>query len=184
MRRGHDTAARRAGERAALEPVRIATGTPAASDLPSINAAVEGAVMTWPLPERVKRLVLPIYRYSEADRRHLDFAVARAGAGNHVLGVAAWEPADPRDCPAGRRGLLLHGLYVSPAQQRRGIGKRLLQCALGASAAAGFDGLLVRAQRNAEGWFEQKGFERLPVGDARDYAGRYWQPTDRAPLQD
>lgn len=184
MRLGHGTAARRTGGGTVHEPVDIATGIPAASDLPSINAAVEGAVMTWRLPERVKRLALPSYRYGEADRRHLGFAVARASAGNDVLGVAAWEPADPRDCPAGRRGLLLHGLYVAPAKQRCGLGTRLLQCALSASAAAGFDGLLARAQRDAEGWFEQKGFQRLPVDDGRDYAGRYWLPTNRSPFQD
>jgi GNAT superfamily N-acetyltransferase len=158
------------------EPTRIMTGTPQATELPAINAVVEAALTTWDLPGRVRRLVLPIYRYSETDRQHLCFALARAVSDADILGVAAWEPANPRECPAERSGLLLHGLYVAPPHQRRGIGSRLLRTAVEQAAAGGFDGVLVKAQRDAEAYFAAQGLRRLPVDDAgRDYPGRYWR---------
>ena len=157
-------------------PTRITTGTPRATELPAINAVVEAALTTWDLPDRVRRLVLPIYRYSEADRQHLCFALARAAGDADILGVAAWEPANPRECPAERSGLLLHGLYVAPAQHQRGIGSRLLRTVMAQAAAGGFDGVLVKAQRDAEAYVAAQGLRRLPVDDSqRDYSGRYWQ---------
>jgi len=158
------------------EPTRIISGTPEATELPAINAVVEAALSTWNLPGRVKRLVLPSYRYSESDRRHLCFALARAAGDVDILGVAAWEPANPRECPAKRSGLLLHGLYVAPPHQHSGIGSRLLRTVMEEAAAGGFDGVLVKAQRDAEAYFARQGLRRLPVDDAEhDYPGRYWQ---------
>lgn len=163
------------------ERVHIITGRPAETDLAQINAVVEAAVQGWALSERIKRLVLPSYRYGAIDLRHLGFACARHRTDGRIVGVAAWEPADRRDCPPGQTGLLLHGLYVVPEHQRRGIGHRLLGHAL-AAAAAGFDGLLVKAQRDAEPFFVTEGFQRLPVtDDGRDYAGRFWRPTADRP---
>jgi GNAT superfamily N-acetyltransferase len=157
----------------AAAPV-IEVGRPTPADLPAVNAVVEAAVMGWALPERVKRLVLPTYRYDGADLEHLAFALARAAADGRVLGVAAWEAADPATCPGGRNGLLLHGLYVAPESQRAGVGRALVRVVLQAAAAAGHAGILVRAQRDAEGFFEDQGFERLPASD-KDYAGRFWK---------
>jgi GNAT superfamily N-acetyltransferase len=163
-------------EKAMNEPTGITIGTPEAADLPAINTLVEAALMTWRLPERVKRLVLPSYRYGETDRRHLGFALARAIVDDEIRGVAAWEPANPQDCPVARSGLLLHGLYVAPQHQHQGIGARLLRTALQAAAAGGFDGLLVRAQRDAETYFAGQDFRRLPIDDGeRDFAGRFWR---------
>jgi hypothetical protein len=89
-----------------------------ADDLPAINGVIERAIATWQLPERVKRLSLPSYRYHMHDLVHLHLVVAEDD--DHVLvGVAAWEPANPRDLPAGKNGLLLHGLYVDPSHQHR-----------------------------------------------------------------
>jgi len=144
------------------------------ADLDAVNAVIEHAVMTWNLPERVKRLTLPSYRYQPHDLNHLQLMVAeRAGAG--IVGVAAWEPANARDLPAGKTGLLLHGLYVDPAQQRAGIGRRLLAEAVEAAREQGFDGLLVKARPEAEGFFLARGLTPLPVTDAeRDYPHRFW----------
>ena len=46
------------------------------TDLDAINRVIEAAVMTWKLPERVKRLSLPSYRYTLADFAHLEMVVA------------------------------------------------------------------------------------------------------------
>lgn len=146
-----------------------------AGDMAALNGVIERAISTWDLPERVKRLSLPSYRYQAHDLEHLHVVVAEAAA-HDIAGVAAWEEANARDLPAGKRGLLLHGLYVDPAQQHRGIGRRLLDTALDAARAQGFDGLLVKAQADANGFFAARGMRRLPVENPqRDYPHRYWQ---------
>jgi len=143
------------------------------ADLVAINTVVEAAVMSWSLPERVKRLVLPTYRYQEHDLDHFDIMVAiRAGG---IIGVVACEPAATRDAPPGKRALLLHGLYVLPGEQSRGIGTRLLNTAQALAHKHDFDGLLVKAQADAEGFFQKQGMARLPVDDPkRDFERRYW----------
>jgi len=148
-----------------------------ADDLAAINGIVERAIATWQLPERVKRLSLPSYRYHAHDLVHLHLVVAEDA--NHALvGVAAWEPAHPRDLPAGKNGLLLHGLYVDPACQHRGVGSQLLDAAAAAARAQGFDGVLVKAQADANGFFEARGLQWLPVEDAaRHYPHRFWLPA-------
>jgi predicted N-acetyltransferase YhbS len=143
------------------------------NDLPAINRIIERAVMTWRLPDRVKRLSLPLYRYSEADLDHLELCVAEDEG--RIVGVAAWESADTASLPEGCRGLLQHGLYVDPNRQRRGIGRQLLEACMARVRELGLDGVLVKAQTDAEPFFQRQGLERLPVRDeARDYALRYW----------
>jgi len=145
-------------------------------DLPALNRVVQAAFMTWDLPERVKRLSLSSYLYDEMDLQYLELMLAeRAG---RVVGVAAWEQATQRDCPGDARGLLLHGLYVHPEEAGRGIGRELLAAAQDAAAAAGMDGVLVKAQTDAVGFFERLGLQALPVEDtARHYASRFWLPV-------
>jgi len=104
--------------------------------------------------------------------------VVAEDAAGAITGVAAWDPADPRDLPADTSGLLLHGLYVDPAHQHRGVGGRLLDAAAGAARALGLDGVLVKAQADASGFFEARGLQRLPVEDAaRHYPRRFWLAT-------
>jgi len=154
-----------------LAVLRSATPT----DLDDINIVVGAAVMTWGLPERVKRLSLPSYQYSEHDFEHLEIVVAEVPVSG-IVGVAAWEPADPHEGPAGQRALLLHGIYVTPEQQGGGIGTRLIGAAVAAAREQEFDGLLVRAQAGASGFFDALGFEHLPVSEPkRDYPHRYWR---------
>ena len=150
------------------------------ADLEAVNRVVDDAVMGWDLPERVKRLSLPTYRYGAHDLEHLDLLVAVAHTGG-ILGVAAVEPGDAGDAPAGAQPLLLHGLYVLAERQGGGVGRRLVRAVLVGAAVVGWDGLLVKAQPSAAGFFERLGFERLPVRDPRrDYPHRYWQPVGRA----
>lgn len=149
-----------------------------ADDLPAINGVVQRAIATWQLPERVKRLSLPSYRYHAHDLVHLHLVVAE-DADRALVGVAAWEPANPRDLPAGKHGLLLHGLYVDPAHQRRGAGSKLLDAVATAARAQDLDGVLVKAQAEAIGFFEACGLQRLPVEDAaRHYPHRFWLATN------
>jgi GNAT superfamily N-acetyltransferase len=161
-----------------MTAIRLRPAMPA--DLAAVNAVIERAVMTWNLPERVKRLTLPSYRYQPHDLDHPRILVAE-DAEHAVLGVAAWEPASARDLPVGKTGLLLHGLYVDPARQRAGVGSRLLDAAVTAAREQGFDGLLVKARPEAEGFFLARGLTPLPVTDAeRDYPHRFWQETPRS----
>ena len=150
---------------------RLRTGT--ADDLDAVNAIIESAVMTWNLPERVKRLSMPSYRYDVHDLEHLDVIVAESAAGN-LIGVATWEPAESGDTPEQQQGLLLHGLYVDPEFHHRGIGNRLLEAALEAGRQGGFDGLLVKASKDAQRFFAAKGLQRLSVQKTGDYPHRYW----------
>ncbi len=145
-------------------------------DLSLINPVVEQCVATWNLPDRVKRLVAPSYRYTEADVDHLTFATALVQGSRKLAGVAAWETADDADLVPKQSGLLLHGLYVAPHYQRCGIGSRLVECCAQAARQAGVQGILVKAQRDAEAFFERLGFSALPVVDERhDYAHRWWK---------
>ncbi len=155
--------------------VNLRAGTRA--DLAAINEVVTAAVMGWPLPDRVKRLALAGYRYGEDDFAVMQFLVAAIPSATSALdGVAAWEPADPRDVPGGVAGAwLLHGLYVRPAAQRRGIGTALLEALLAGARAAGVPGLLVKANRHAADYFRARGLQALAVVDPqRDYPYRYW----------
>jgi GNAT superfamily N-acetyltransferase len=154
-----------------IRPARLA-------DLESINRVISAAVMTWDLPERVKRLALSSYHYHAVDFAHFGMCVAEQH--DQIVGVAAWEPADPRDLPdelaVGAHGLLLHGLYVDPSHQRQGLGRLLLQPVLQAAQQASVAGVLVKAQSDAVPFFRALGWTELAVRDrVRDYPHRYWQ---------
>ncbi|WP_455217066.1 GNAT family N-acetyltransferase [Kaarinaea lacus] len=144
-------------------------------DLDEINRVIEAAVMTWELPERVKRLSLSSYRYTELDIKHLEIVVAE-DSDQKLIGVVAWEEADKKDAPSGNTALLLHGIYVEPSHYRQGIGRQLFLQAEQAARRQHFDGLLVKAQSGAEKFFEAQGMQRINVVNAeRDYANRFWK---------
>ena len=147
-----------------------------AADLEGLNAVIARAVMGWDLPERVKRLSMPLYRYDVLDLEHLDMVVAEHDG--RIIGVATWEEAHSRDVPAGRPALSLHGLYVDPEWQRHGVGRALLAAVRAAAADRGVAGILVKAQVDARGFFAAAGLEPVPVADGeRDYAHRFWMPV-------
>jgi predicted N-acetyltransferase YhbS len=159
------------GEAALAQTFVIRAG--GAKDLTAVNRIIEAAIGTWKLPERVKRLAQPLYRYTDVDLTHLDLRLLEGSGG--LMGVAAWESADARDVPGAGPATLLHGLYVSPDAHRAGLGTRLLEDGIRSARATGSRGILVRAQADAEGFFERLGFSRLPVRDeSRDYAARFW----------
>ncbi|MEE4361820.1 MAG: GNAT family N-acetyltransferase, partial [Pseudomonadales bacterium] len=99
-----------------------------AGDLDAINEVIASALSSWHLPDRVRRLALPSYRYGDVDLRFMRLRVAeRSGT---IEGVTALEPADAAETPPGLVGSLLHGIYVAAPQQRRGLGRRLVEDAL------------------------------------------------------
>ena len=147
----------------------------ASVDLDSANAVVEAAIMTWDLPERVKRLSLASYRYDAHDLEHVTLMGA-VDADDAILGVAAWEPASVADAPDGAKGLLLHGIYVVPTRYHAGIGSRLIVAAIQAARQARFDGVLVKANPDAQRFFLANGLRQLATEDARrDYPYRFWR---------
>lgn len=172
MRTGWASVPDRSATAGLTSPLRIRLAL--AAELAAINAIVERAVMTWKLPERVKRLALPSYRYHAHDLAHQRILVAeRLDTG--IVGVAALEEAEPKDLPTAGGGLLLHGLYVDPAWQGQGVGSRLLEAALDTCRQTGQGGLLVKAQPDAAGFFQRRGMQRLAMKDPdRDYPYRYW----------
>ncbi|MBD3669453.1 MAG: GNAT family N-acetyltransferase [Gammaproteobacteria bacterium] len=143
-------------------------------DLDAINRIIEAAIMTWDLPERVKRLTLPTYKYNAMDLDHLEIVIAETDEG--VVGVAAWEAADNVDAPANKTAMLLHGIYVDPGQHRKGIGARLFKAAELAVAQHRFDGVVVKAQKGSEPFYLAQGMHKLDVNDAkREYENRFWK---------
>lgn len=151
---------------------RLRAADPA--DLPAVNAVVEAAIAGWRIPERVRRLALPSYRYDTADLAQMSLVVAESPDGR-IDGVVAVEPA--ADGAALGRPLAIHGLYVRPECQRRGLGARLVDAAAAVARRLGCDGLVVRANREARAFFLHRGFAELPTADAeRDYPHRFWRP--------
>ncbi len=72
--------------------------TATSSDMDSLNQIIEQAILTWDLPERVKRLAIPSYRYSALDMKHMQLLVAEDHK-TGILGIVAWENADPAEIP-------------------------------------------------------------------------------------
>jgi GNAT superfamily N-acetyltransferase len=94
-----------------------------------------------------------------------------------VVGFAAWEPADPIDIPGGTSALLLYGRYVDPVRHGQGFVTRVLEVAEQVARERAMNGLLVKAQRDAESLFPSRGLQPLPAVDGhRNCAIRLWKP--------
>jgi len=144
-------------------------------DLAALNQVVEKAVMSWRLPDRVKRLAIPGYRYTELDLQHMEILVAE-GPDKALIGLAAWEMIDGHRVGQSDPAILLHGIYVVPEDQRHGIGSHLLQMVEETARSAAHSGILVKTQPDAIGFFRAKGYSQLPADDqSADYPNRYWK---------
>ena len=142
-------------------------------DLRSINHVIEKALMTWKLPDRVKRLVLPSYFYDEVDLEHLLIFVATET--NSIIGVASLD-TQSHQVEGGYHALLLHGIFIDPARQRSGIGSQLLEYAEDIILEHKVDALIVKVQKDAEEFFKAKGLKKLSVNDPdREYENQYWK---------
>jgi GNAT superfamily N-acetyltransferase len=142
-------------------------------DLASVNGVIRSAIMSWSIPDRVKRLSLPIYSYSLQDMKHLSMYVGEDETG--IVGVATCEPAHDSETPIRKMGVLLHGIYVRSDRHRQGVGTQLLCEVRRHARRCDADGLLVKAHSEACGFFSAQGLRMLPVIDSdRDYPYRYW----------
>ena len=131
--------------------------------------------MTWPLPDRVKRLSLPSYKYNELDLKYLEILVVENDDGM-ILGVVAWQQAENDIAPKHKTALLLHGLYVDPAQHRRGVGSKLFHASENAAKAMGLDGLLAKVKLGSELFYQVHVMQKLAVENAdREFLNRYWK---------
>lgn len=143
------------------------------NDLASVNGVIHSAIMSWGIPDRVKRLSLPVYSYSPQDMKYLSMYVGQDETG--IVGVAACEPAHDSETPIRKMGVLLHGIYVRSDRHRQGVGMQLLCEARRHARRCDADGLLVKAHSEACGFFSAQGLHMLPVIDpCRDYPYRFW----------
>lgn len=145
-------------------------------DLEAVNAIVTEAVLAWPMAERLKRIALRVLRYDGHDVDDMQMLVAELG--EQPAGVAVWDAETPYRSGTGRRGALLHGLYVRPRMQRAGIGTTLQRHVAEAAAQRGFEGLIVKSERVSVAYFERCGYARLPEDgvDGLQYPYLFWCP--------
>ena len=130
-----------------------------ARDLPGINRVITAAISAWTVSDRVKRLALPLYHYELADLEDLEIEKAVDMLGT-IMGVTAWGPAGPEDT-LGRQGeAVLHGIYVTPGYQGRGVGKALLEHATKQAERCGYQGFIIKASKDAVRFFEHLGCTR------------------------
>ncbi len=124
-------------------------------DLPALNAVIQRAIATWSISDRLKRLALPSYQYDEDELAYLEIRVT----GDPIIALMALE-APVREPAAHRREeALLHGLFVDPAHQHKGLGSQLLAKAEELSRALHAPALIVKAQSDALGFFKQHGYQ-------------------------
>jgi len=131
-------------------------------DLDSINAVITEAVMAWPLPERIKRLSLPLLGYDDVDLDHFEGIGAWASWGpaqdGALCGAALWDNE------------VLHGLYVRPQVQGCGIGRTLLDAVRIRARRAGVRRLLIKAERVSASYFRQQGLAAAGAESPYPYA--------------
>ncbi|MCH8529658.1 MAG: GNAT family N-acetyltransferase [Saccharospirillum sp.] len=134
------------------------------ADLDDINAIIARAIQGWDLPERVKRLTLPSLQYSVTDFGFQSLWVAENDS--IPVGMAAWQEASPIDRINTSPSLLLHGIYVNPDAQGYGVGRRLFAQSEEAARARGMAGIVVKAQKGSEAFYQAMGMTPMPVTDA------------------
>jgi GNAT superfamily N-acetyltransferase len=152
------------GEMQAITPASVA-------DLLQVNKVVEQAVMAWPLSERLRRLSLPLLTYTETDWQYYQFLVMREHGA--IVAMTAWDPHTALLTEHGSAALL-HGLYVAPDWQGQGLGWQLLQAVADRARALPVEGLLIKAERVAASYFEQRGLQAVAATTLQDYPYQFW----------
>ena len=146
---------------------RICTHEAQISDLQTVNRIVSASIASWGLAERVRRLATPCLHYKAPDLQHMTIVVLSVAHGDKV-GVAAWEEIHSASISGHTSGSLLHGLYIVPSYQRRGIGTRFIEQLSQRTRAANGEGIAVRAWRDSVAFFLSRGFEQAPSEESTD----------------
>ena len=138
------------------------------ADLPSINTIIESAVMGWDIPERVKRLSLSSLSYSADDFNYYQIMILEH---DHVpTGVLTLD----HDTYRQDKTSLIHGIYVAAGKQKKGIGNRLLAEAEMLARQQQSCNIMVKAQKDAAGFFEACGMQKLAIeNEQQDFSSRY-----------
>ena len=173
---GHQPASMKASRRKSGSPI---TGIRPGSegDLEAVNRVIGACVMTWNIPERVKRLSLSSYYYNAVDLNHFRLFVAYDQT-NAIIGVAALEPIKASAQSNTEDALLLHGIFVEPSVQGQGVGRLLVRKCVEIAAREKRKGLLVKAQPDAIGFFKTLRFKAIQSTDSkRDYPHQLWLDT-------
>ena len=144
----------------------------AVTDLVLINSIITSAVESWQLPDRLKRLALPILQYTAEDLTEFEFFLHDHNGS--VNGVAVLSRDAGLKGKHGTRCALMHGLYVHADAQRTGVGSALQQTVADHAREMGCEGLLVKAQRVATSYFEAQGYEECECQYV-NYPYLYWK---------
>jgi GNAT superfamily N-acetyltransferase len=153
----------------------ISANDASVADLHTVNQVVNESIASWGLPERVRRLATPSLSYNESDFQHMN-VILLTNPERKGVAVAAWEEAAGTDMPESTHGVLIHGLYVVPEYQRRGLGSRLIELVAKRISEHDGDGMAVRAWRDSLAFFLSRGFTPLHSQQSGEtYPRRLWK---------
>ena len=102
-------------------------------------------------------------RFPEDDRGGAFHLVARASAASDVVAVATFFPS-PTPYRPGVEAWQLRGMAVDPASQGRGIGKLVLDAAVGRLRVGGVPVLWANVRDTAMGFYQRLGWEIVGEG--------------------
>lgn len=141
-------------------------------DLPRINEIIEAAIMQWHLPERVKRLSLSSYRYNEFDLQQ--YVILLAKTAGEIVGIISYEQTESKDVIIANNALSIHGIYVAPDFQRKGVGTFLIHAAENIARHLGLNSIEVKAQKDAIPFYTKNNFFQIQTTNAgTEYPARY-----------
>ena len=149
------------------------------SDLTTINGIVERAVLRWPMSMRVKKRAIPLLQYDVIDMASYTFF--RCELGDIIVAAIALD-FEYTSADRFRNELLLHGIYVDPVAQGRGVGRALLDFAEHQARENNFDGVALKAERVSRGFFANCGYSHCAPETSRDYPYFYRKSVRALPI--
>ena len=139
--------------------------------LSAINAVLESSITAWNLSDRLYRLSVNAYRYSESDWIDHQFYGLR-DQNNTLLAILVLND-DASELPGDQSCLQIHGLYVHSDSRHQGLGQHLVDHAITLATTRQLNALFVKAHESAVPFFTKLEFQHIPVADEiRDYPYR------------